>query len=69
MHKYKLNPELMERIAAIRQDLKWEPNIAIRIAESKEKAKEEDRQDNAEIKAYTDGSSFEGQIVAAAVLY
>ena len=59
----------MENIAAVRQGPKWEPDVAIRVAESKEMAKEEDRVDETEIKVYTDGSGFEGQIGAAVVLY
>ena len=69
MHKFKLEPKRMEKIEVARQGLKWEPDVAIRITENKEKAKEEDLADEADIKVYTDGSGYEGQIGAAAVLY
>ena len=69
MYKYKLKPDRMERIAAVRQGPKWEPDVAIRVAEGKEAAKEEDRLDMTTVKVYTDGSGYEGQIGAAAVLY
>ena len=69
MFKYKLKPKLLEKISATRQNPKWEPGIAIRIAEDKEKAKEEDNREKVDIKVYTDGSRIEGQIGAAAVLY
>ena len=69
MHTFKLKPELMEKIAAVRQDPKWEPNLALQITDNKEEAKEEDREDRARVKVYTDGSGFEGQVGAAAVLY
>jgi ribonuclease HI len=69
MHRFKLKPKLMENIAACRQGPKWEPDVAIRIAGSKELAKEEDLADKTPIKVYMDGSGFEGQIGAAAVLY
>ena len=69
MYKFKLKPELLEKISAVRQNPKWEPRVAIRIAGDKEKAQEEDRADHASIKVYTDGSGIEGQIGAAAVLY
>ena len=69
MHRFKLKPNLMETIAAVRQGPKWEPDVAIRIADSKEKAKGEDLADQAHIKVYTDGSGIEGHIGAAAVLY
>jgi hypothetical protein len=39
------------------------------VAKCKEKAKEEDLRDELMIKVYTDGSGYEGQIGAAAVLY
>ena len=42
MYKFKLKPELMEKITATRQSPKWEPDMAIRIVDNKEKAKEED---------------------------
>ena len=43
--------------------------MAIRIANDKQKAKEEDINDRSYIKVYTDGSGMDGQIGAAAVLY
>ncbi|KAF8809275.1 hypothetical protein BYT27DRAFT_7094613, partial [Phlegmacium glaucopus] len=69
MYEFKLKPELMEKIAATRQGPKWKSTMAIRIAANKDIAKEEDRTDAARIKVYSDGSSLEGQVRAAAVLY
>ena len=69
MFKFKLKPKLLEKIAAMRQAASWEPDIAIRIAGNKETAKNEDLADMPCIRVYTDGSSIEGQIGAAAVLY
>ena len=69
MYKLKLKPKLMERIQATRQNPKWKPDIAIRIAENKEKAKAEDLGDKSNIKVYMDGSGVDGHIGAAAVLY
>ena len=69
MYKFKLKPKLMEKIAATRQGPKWEPDMALRIAGSKELAKVEDLADQSVIKVYMDGSGIEGQIGAAAVLY
>ncbi|KAF8814018.1 hypothetical protein BYT27DRAFT_7250430 [Phlegmacium glaucopus] len=59
----------MEKIEAVRQGPKWEPNVAIRIVDNKDKEKEEDRADITNIKVYTDGSGFEGQVGAGAILY
>ena len=69
MYKFKLKPEMMEKIKATRQSPKWEPDVATRIASNKEKAKEEDSKDRAHTKVYMDGSRIGGQIGAAAVLY
>ena len=69
MYKFKLKPELMERIQATRQNPKWEPDIVIRIAENKEKAKAEDIRDKSNIKVYTDSLGVDRYIGATAVLY
>ena len=68
MYKFKLKPDLLEKIEAIRQDPKWESDIAIRVAEKKEKAKSEESEDKSHIKVYMDSSRINGQIGAAAVL-
>jgi ribonuclease HI len=69
MHEYKLHPEKIETIEATRQPNKWTPGFALRIADTKDMAEEEDRQDRADIQIYTDGSGLEGRIGASAVLY
>ena len=69
MHRFKLKPQLLENVEAVRQEPKWESDVAIRIAGCKEVAKAEDLADEARIKVYTDGSGIEGMIGAAAVLY
>jgi hypothetical protein len=69
MHRFKLKPQLLENVEASRQGPKWELDVAIRIADSKEKAKQEDLADPTRIKVYTDGSGLDGKIGAAAVLY
>lgn len=65
MFKFKLKPNLLEKIAATRQGPKWEPGVAIRIAGNKE----EDGGDRSYIKVYMDGSGVEGQIGTTAMLY
>jgi len=47
----------------------WTPKLAIRIADSKDKAKEEDEAERARIQVYSDGSGIRGKIGAAVVLY
>jgi ribonuclease HI len=69
MDRFKLKPEKMEKIGSVRQDTKWEPNLAIRIADNREQAKREDKEEKGAVSVYTDGSGYEGQVGAAAVLY
>ena len=69
MFKLKLKPNLLEKIEATRQNAKWEQDVAWRIAESKERARDEDLAEVSHIKVYTDRSRIDGQIGAAAVLY
>ena len=69
MHEYKLQPEEIETIETTRHRNKWTPDFAIRIADTKDRAQEEDEQDRAEIQIYTDGSGLGGKIGASAVLY
>ena len=69
MYKFKLKPECLEKIEATRQNMKWESDVAIRIANNKQKAKEEDTNDRSHIKVYTDGSGVDGQIGAAVVYH
>ena len=69
MFKFKLKPNLLGKIAATRQDPKWEPGIALRVARNKELAKDEDLGDRSHIKVYMDRSGINGHIGAVAVLY
>ena len=69
MFKFKLKPNLLEKIAATRQDPKWEPSVALRVAGNKELAKDKDLGDKSHIKVYTDGSGIDGRIGVAAILY
>ena len=43
--------------------------MMLHIAGSKEQVKEEEGVDRSRVKMYTDGSGYEGQVGAAAVLY
>ena len=69
MWTYDIQPDIMETIQCVRQDTKWNPGLAIWIAEDKEVAIREDRDDRANIRVYTDGSGIDGAVGAAAVLY
>ena len=69
MFKFKLKPNLLEKIAATRQNPIWEPGTVLRIAGNKELAKDEDLRDRSHIKVYMNGSGIDGHIGVAAVLY
>src|SRR6266446_3455776 len=69
MHKYKLHPQKMERIEAVRQPNKWVPRFAYCMAQTKDISGREDMQDHTEIQVYTDGSGLGGKIGASAVLF
>lgn len=64
-----IQPTNMETIKPIRHTSKWTPPNAIHIASSKQVSIEEERDDDADICVYSDGSGIDGHIGAAAVLY
>jgi len=64
-----LKPHLMETIKPVRMTSGWTPKLATQIADSKDKAKEEDEAERARIRVYLDGSGIGGKIGAAVVLY
>lgn len=67
---YGLDPDAIETIHAVRFSPQWTPGAQISIAESKEKAREDDEKwvERTSIRVYSDGSDFEGGVGAAAVL-
>jgi hypothetical protein len=69
MHRYKIQPQNMETIKAVRFDTRWTPKVAIRITNDKDEAIANVNQDSLDVKVFTDGSGMKGKIGAAAVLY
>ena len=70
MNNYQdVKPHLIETIKPVRKSSAWAPKLAVRIADMREKAKEEDETDRARLRVYSDGSGIGGKIGAAAVLY
>jgi ribonuclease HI len=69
MYTFKMKPDKMETVQAVRQSTKWTHSIRTRIADSRQEAKAEEEQDRTDIKIYTDGSGHDNKIGAAAVLY
>lgn len=56
MHSFGLKPKLVEKKSAVRYEASWDHNLEIRICEDKEEAIAMLEQDDAEIKAFGDGS-------------
>lgn len=56
-------------IDTVKKAPKWKSTIKVTIAETREKAKKQDEEDESEIKIYTDESGYNREIEAAAVMY
>jgi len=66
------DPATLEMIEAVRQTNKWKAAFTMEIEEKREDAEVvelQDREDQAGVRVYTDGSGLGGEIGAAAVLY
>ena len=66
---FEIDPSTYETIPAASRPPVFHLPFDIAIADSKEEAIEEEARDNANIRIYTDGSSQNGSVGAAAVLY
>jgi hypothetical protein len=64
MHAYSLNPTTIETIAPVQHAPNW-----IWIATDRKTAIDEEERDNMDIRIYTDGSGYKGNVGAGAVLY
>lgn len=68
MDTYKIKPDTIEKIEAVRKSSKWKSSIKMVIEEEAE-AKRREEEDEGDVQVYTDGSGIEGKIGAAAVLF
>ena len=57
-----VKPHLFETITAVCMAPTWVPNLAVRIAATRETAKDEDSTERARVRVYSDGSGLEGMI-------
>lgn len=62
-------PKEMETIATVQRVPDWRCPIEIVIGETAEEAEERERNNEADVQIYMDGSGYKGHIGAAAVLY
>lgn len=69
MRSFGLKPKLVEKRAAVRYEASWDPDLEIRICDDKEEAIELLQLDDADTKAFGDGSGYKGGVGAAAILY
>ncbi|KAG2119351.1 hypothetical protein DEU56DRAFT_691093, partial [Suillus clintonianus] len=68
MNEFQTDPSKIEKIEAVRHYPKWEPDVDTRIAETKERAVEEDKSATEDLRVYSDGSATEGKVGGAVVL-
>ena len=54
MHRYKIQPQNMETIKAVHFDMKWTPNMVIKIANDEGEAIVNINQDSPDVKVFTD---------------
>lgn len=59
----------MEKKEAVRYEASWDPDLEIRICESKEDAMELLQMDDSDAQSFGDGSGYRGGVGAAAVLF
>ena len=69
IERFKIRPRRIETIKPDPRLPTYEIAFTTTIAESKEESIKEEKKDNSDIKVYTDGSGYEGNVGAAAVLY
>jgi len=65
---FPIHPRATEEIKAVRHSLKWDPLTKITVDEDKDNAMKRAREATEEIQIFTDGSSINNNIGAAAIL-
>lgn len=69
IERYKIKPHLYETITPEPRPPTYKSKFTTTIADTKEDSIKAEKNDNSDIKIYTDGSGYEGKVGAAAVLY
>ncbi|KAF8806352.1 hypothetical protein BYT27DRAFT_7030169, partial [Phlegmacium glaucopus] len=68
LYSGRIKPRQMEFINPKPKHPNWASKIETRIAGNKEEARREDREEDADIRIYSDGSGKDGEIGAAAIM-
>ena len=66
---YKINPNKIETIQAVRRSPKWIPPIKVVIMSDRDVAQAFEENNSALVKCYSDGSGYNGGIRSSAVMY
>lgn len=69
MCTYELKPKVIEKKKVVRFKSSWDPQLTLKVAETKEEAVVMVKQDDAEVQCFSDGSGYKGGVGAASVLY
>ncbi|KIJ90820.1 hypothetical protein K443DRAFT_40860, partial [Laccaria amethystina LaAM-08-1] len=69
IERYKIKPSRLETIMPDPRPPTYKKTFTVTIAKSKEESIKDEKEDDADIRVYTDGSGYEGSVGAAAVLY
>lgn len=69
MHVYRLDPDMTETIQPTRHPPNRSQKFTTEIATTRVESMEDDKNDDADIKIYADGSGYKGNAAAAAALY
>ena len=69
IERFKIRPKRFETIRPDPRPPTYKRTFAATIADSKEESIKEEAKDDSDVRIYTDGSGFEGNVGAAAVLY
>jgi ribonuclease HI len=67
-NEFKIDPAKLETISPVRHYPKWELDTTISIAGKKKDALKEEEEADEDLRAYSDGSAYEGGVGGAAVL-
>jgi len=69
MHRYRIQPNKIEKINAVQFNTRWKPSTTTEVITRTDKAIAAIQNNNPDVKVFTNGSGMNGKIGAAAILY